>query len=66
MQKIVLPILYLGLFFVTQLGFGQEKRIVSGRITDSKSNESLIGVSIFDEEPKKEHKPMNTDFIPLL
>ncbi|MBU3680784.1 MAG: TonB-dependent receptor [Flavobacterium sp.] len=53
MQKIVLPILYLGLFFVTQLGFGQEKRIVSGRITDSKSNESLIGVSIFDEVTKK-------------
>jgi len=41
------------LSFVTTANFAQEKRILSGTITDAKSNETLIGVSIYDEESKK-------------
>ena len=45
---------YLVVFsFVSSANFAQEKRILSGTITDAKSNETLIGVSIYDEVSKK-------------
>ncbi len=39
--------------FVATAAVAQEKKTVSGTITDAKSNETLIGVSIYDETSKK-------------
>lgn len=42
-NKFVIPILFL---FLTNWGFSQEKFTLSGTITDSKNNETLIGVNV--------------------
>lgn len=42
-NKFVIPLLFL---FFTNLGFSQEKFTLSGTISDSKNNETLIGVNV--------------------
>ncbi len=39
--------LYLFLFFFSLLGFGQEKVTLSGIVSDTNNNETLIGVSVY-------------------
>lgn len=47
-----IPCILILLVVYTQT-LAQEKHSISGTITDAKSNETLIGVSIYDEESKK-------------
>jgi hypothetical protein len=47
-------VFYLVVFtFVSATSLAQVKHSLSGTITDAKSNETLIGVSIYDEVSKK-------------
>ena len=42
--------IYWCLFFISLFGFGQEKVILSGVVSDTKNNETLIGVSVYISE----------------
>ena len=42
--------IYWCLFFISLVGFGQEKVILSGVVSDTKNNETLIGVSVYISE----------------